>query len=198
MGPIEHRRLLAGAALGLGLAAAAPALAHPGHPGHEILGFWAGLAHPFSGADHILAMTAVGLCAALRGGRALAAWPAAFVAAMAAGFALNGLSPGLTEAGVLASVMLLGLFAAAKARGPGPAALALVAAAGALHGMAHAGDVGAAGPRFALGMLSATALLQLAGLALGVRLRRIGRADLVRLIGVGVAAAGGLMAATAG
>jgi urease accessory protein len=33
--------------------------------------FVAGLAHPISGADHILAMVAIGLWGALAGGRAL-------------------------------------------------------------------------------------------------------------------------------
>ena len=46
-----------------------------------------GLAHPVSGADHILAMVAVGLWGAVAGGRALWAWPAAFVAMVVAGFA---------------------------------------------------------------------------------------------------------------
>ena len=58
---------------------AAPALAHPGHDGASLA---AGLAHPLTGLDHLLAMLAVGLLAARRGGRALALWPAAFVGAM--------------------------------------------------------------------------------------------------------------------
>jgi hydrogenase/urease accessory protein HupE len=48
--------------------------------------FLAGLAHPGSGADHILAMIAVGLWGAVVGGRALWAWPAAFVARIVVGF----------------------------------------------------------------------------------------------------------------
>ena len=36
------------------------------HPGHDVSGLAAGLMHPFSGLDHLLAMVAVGLCA---GGR---------------------------------------------------------------------------------------------------------------------------------
>jgi hydrogenase/urease accessory protein HupE len=35
------------------------------HPGHDVVGFSAGFGHPFSGLDHILAMVAVGLWAAL-------------------------------------------------------------------------------------------------------------------------------------
>ena len=44
------------------LAAAGPALAHPGH---EASGFL----HPFTGLDHMLAMVGVGLWAALLAGR---------------------------------------------------------------------------------------------------------------------------------
>ena len=45
-----------------------------------------GLAHPFLGPDHVLAMVAVGLFAGLSGGRARWAYPAAFLAGMATGF----------------------------------------------------------------------------------------------------------------
>lgn len=48
------RRTAAAAALAL---IAGPALAHPGHGGASLA---AGLLHPLTGADHVLAMTAVG------------------------------------------------------------------------------------------------------------------------------------------
>ena len=62
--------------------AAGPALAHPGHG--STASFAAGIAHPFGGLDHIAVMVAVGLWAALKGGRALWLWPAAFVGVMLA------------------------------------------------------------------------------------------------------------------
>lgn len=179
------------------LSAAAPALAHPGHPGHEVLGAAAGFAHPFTGLDHMLAMLAVGLWAALRGGRARLAWPAAFLAAMAAGFALPALDPWLLEAGVLGSVVLLGLATAAGLRERAALGLVIVGAAGALHGMAHAADVGQAPATFELGMLGATALLQATGLAGGLLLARFERLGWIRVLGAGVAA-GGLIMAVAG
>ncbi len=55
------------------------ALAHP-DPG---TGLAAGLLHPFTGADHLLAMTGAGLWAATLGGKARLALPAAFLTAMA-------------------------------------------------------------------------------------------------------------------
>ena len=48
------------------LAASSTAFAHPGH---NVSGFAAGLMHPFSGLDHLLAMVAVGIWAAQGGGR---------------------------------------------------------------------------------------------------------------------------------
>ncbi len=78
------------AAAGLRLLTAGAALAHPGHAGHEALGVGTGLLHPLTGADHMLAMVAVGLWAALRGGRSLVTWPATFVTAMLVGFGLGG------------------------------------------------------------------------------------------------------------
>src|SRR5262249_58899472 len=59
------------------------------HPGHGADGFTHGFAHPLGGLDHVLAMVAVGLYAALLGGRALWLVPASFVGMMAVGGALG-------------------------------------------------------------------------------------------------------------
>jgi urease accessory protein len=54
------------------------------HPGHDVTwDFSGGFAHPLSGWDHLLAMTAVGLWASQLGGRARWFVPAAFVSVMA-------------------------------------------------------------------------------------------------------------------
>ncbi|TIU31507.1 MAG: protein hupE, partial [Mesorhizobium sp.] len=59
------------------LAAAMPAYAHVGIG--TASSFTAGFMHPLSGLDHMTVMVAVGLWAALKGGKAVLAWPAAFV-----------------------------------------------------------------------------------------------------------------------
>jgi urease accessory protein len=191
---MKHPNLLR--ALAAGLAAAVIPAAALAHPGHGALSLAAGFAHPFGGVDHMLAMIAVGLWAALRGERAPLAWPAAFVAAMAAGFALGQIAPGAIsiEPAILASVIILGVLTAAQARLPLLAGAALIGVLGAAHGYAHGIEAPGADERFPLGFALATALLHLAGLAAGFLLQRFGRPGLVRLLGAG-AAAGGLLLA---
>jgi urease accessory protein len=178
---------------------AGAAFAHPGHPGHDGLGVGAGLLHPLTGVDHMLAMVAVGLWAALRDGRSLVSWPATFVAAMLVGFGLGGafgVVPGL-EPAVLATVIVLGGLTAANARMPEGAGLGLIALFGALHGYAHGSDTSGAVPAFEAGMVATTIALHLLGIALGMSLRYLGRPGLIRLLGAG-AVAGGLVLAVAG
>src|SRR5688572_10622092 len=65
------------------------AFAHPGHAEHS--GFAAGLTHPFNGADHLLALAAVGMLAGRLEVRAMAvllgAWMCLLTGGMLAGLA---------------------------------------------------------------------------------------------------------------
>ena len=92
------------------------ALAHTGL--EHAVSFAAGFKHPWTGLDHMLAMVAVGLWAGLNGGRALWAWPVAFVGVMVAGGALGFADVPLpmVEPGILASVVVLGLLVLAAAQ----------------------------------------------------------------------------------
>lgn len=148
---------------------AAPAFAHinPAEHGSLMTGF----AHPFSGADHVLAMVAVGLWAAQIGGKARWIVPASFVSMMAVGFliAMNGISLPFVEPGILASVVGLGLLMALAVKVPTVASAAVVGAFALFHGHAHGGEMGAATPlSFAAGFVAATAILHMIGLGLGV------------------------------
>jgi urease accessory protein len=186
------RRLAFAAALAL---VAGPALAHPGHGGAT---FAAGLLHPLSGLDHILAMVAVGLLAARRGGRALIVWPLAFVGAMLAGYGLGLLQPGVipVQPGIFASVIVLGALAASSIEAPTPAGVVLIAVFGLCHGYAHGSEAPAgAGAGFPLGFAIATAGLHGAGVALGLMLRR--RPAVLRALG-GAVALGGMALVLAG
>lgn len=177
-----------------------PLLAHPGHD-HGTTGFGAGFAHPLHGADHILAMVAVGLWAASLGGRALWALPAGFVGAMALGFllALGGIGLPLVEPMILGSVIVLGLAVALALRLSPAASVALVALFGLFHGHAHGGEMGEAGAlAFGAGFAVATALLHLGGVALGGALLRElrGRRGALAMRGLGACAVlGGLVLA---
>jgi urease accessory protein len=157
------------------LLAAGTASAHPGHGASSL---FEGLVHPL-GADHLLAMLAVGLwsAAALPGHRR---WlgPLAFLAAMSAGalLAIAGFVPPFVETGVAASVLVFGAMLAFAPRVPAAPGLALVALAASLHGAAHGAElpVGASVAGYALGFLASTAALHAGGIGLGVALRERG------------------------
>lgn len=172
------------------VAAAGPALGHTGVGATH--GFAAGLSHPLGGADHVLAMVAVGLFAAALGGRALWAVPASFVAMMlaGAGLALTGTPLPGAETGIALSVAGLGALLALGRTWPLGAATALVGAFALFHGYAHAAELpaGASALAFGAGFALATALLHGTGIGIG-RVAR-GRPDLVRLGGVGLTLAG--------
>lgn len=149
------------------------------HPGHETHGLIAGLTHPVGGADHLLAMLAVGLwsAAALPAGRRLLA-PAVFLLALAlaalAGAAGLG-SVTWVEPGIAASVALFGLMLAAPRRVPAAAGLGVIATAALLHGLAHGAEapVHAGLSAYMAGFLLSSALLHLGGFALGNALLRL-------------------------
>ncbi|WP_457940745.1 HupE/UreJ family protein [Mesorhizobium sp. 10J20-29] len=181
------------------LAAASPAFAHPGALDRGSLA--AGMAHPFLGLDHVLAMLAVGLWASLLGaqGEKRVVWlvPAAFVGAMAVGFvlALSGLALPFVEPTILASVVVLGLLAAAAYTVPVGAGMALVASFALFHGYAHGGELGGANVLvFGLGFAVSTALLHLAGIGLGRLLGSSTGRILIRFMGGATAVAGLVMA----
>lgn len=156
------------------------------HTGHEVGGFAAGVLHPLTGTDHLLAMLAVGLWAATLGGRALWALPLAFVTALAVGGVSGaaGLQLPLVEPAILASLVVFGVASAIALRLPLIAAIAGTAVFGLAHGLAHGAEASGAFAPFAAGFVFASLGLHLAGLALG-RLPMMPRA-----LGAGVAVAG--------
>jgi urease accessory protein len=188
----EARRLWRVAWLALAVLTIAGSNAALAHTGLEhAVSFASGFKHPWTGLDHALAMLAVGLWAGLNGGRALWAWPVAFVGVMAAGGALGiaGIPVPMVEPGILASVIVMGLLVLTAAHLPVVLGAALVALFALLHGHAHGAELPAqaAAAPYAAGFALATALLH--GLGLGVAY--LCRSDNGRLI---VRGAGALMA----
>jgi len=165
-----HRRIAFTAALAVAATALASgaALAHTG--AEHALSFASGLNHPVTGIDHMLAMVSVGLWAGLVGGRALWAWPAAFVGVMLLGGAagMAGVTLPLVESGILASVVVLGLLVLGALRLPVAAGAALVALFALLHGHAHGTELPAEGAAvtYFLGFATATAALHALGLGI--------------------------------
>jgi urease accessory protein len=144
------------------------ACAHTGHG--EASGFAHGFIHPLGGLDHVLAMVAVGLYAALLGGRALWLVPAAFLGAMAMGGAIAaaGLAVPYVEIGIAASVIVLGLAVALRVSLPVFAAMALAGLFAIFHGYAHGAEMPQGASGYAVGFMLATALLHGAGMAIGL------------------------------
>ena len=183
-------------------ATATPALAHldPGAHGS----FAAGFTHPLFGIDHILAMVAVGLWAAMLGGRAIWAVPAAFVSVMAIGFLLSttGMALPFVEPAILASVVALGLLIALAVPVPLAAGMAIVGFFALFHGHAHGGEIGeATATGYAAGFAIATALLHAAGVAAGLLLAASAKVDAGRFatrMAGGATALCGLWLITAG
>ena len=141
------------------------------HPGHDAHGLVQGFAHPFGGFDHLIAMIAVGLYAWQLGGRALWLVPTTFVAVMAAAGTLGiaGMPLPGVEIGIAASVIVLGAIVILRVKMPVAIAAALVGVFAVFHGHAHGTEMplDASGVAFAAGFLAATALLHVAGIALG-------------------------------
>lgn len=192
------------ALVGLSLGVA-PAFAHLNPAEHG--SFASGFSHPLSGVDHILAMVAVGLWAALLASsdrRALWLVPAAFVGTMLAGFtaAMAGAPLLYVEPVILASVVAIGLMAAVALSVPTVAAMAIVGVFALFHGHAHGGELGVAEAwPFAVGFALATAMLHAAGIALGLGVGRLAGRHLGRIAtraAGALTAAGGLWLAFAG
>ncbi|TIU96016.1 MAG: HupE/UreJ family protein, partial [Mesorhizobium sp.] len=123
------------------LAAAMPAYAHVGVG--TTSSFTAGFMHPLSGLDHMTVMIAVGLWAAMKGSKAVWAWPLAFVGVMVAGAALGMLQVPVpfVEPGILASVVALGLLVALAVDLPVSAGVAIIGLFALFHGHAHGTEV---------------------------------------------------------
>lgn len=167
--------LIAGALAGVVAATPLTALAHAGtHAhGHGVLdSFVQAFAHPFTGADHLAAMVAVGVWSALTvrpAWRAPLAFVALLVAGCLAGFA--GLSVPGVEPMIAASVLVLGLLVATQKRMAWGVAASLAGVFAFFHGAAHGAELSAdtalMGAAALAGMALGSATLHLGGMALG-------------------------------
>jgi urease accessory protein len=159
------------------LAALFLALPAGAHPGHADTGFAAGLAHPLTGLDHLLALLAVGLLSRHQGRTGHGATlPPAFLIMAALGASCAALvgpvvGAGALEMSIAATVLLLGGLAACGLRLAPALALPLVGACAFAHGLAHGREL--AGMASGAGFLLASAFVMALGALPGERTRRI-------------------------
>ena len=132
----------------------------------------AGLIHPVTGLDHLLAMLAVGIVSVRLGGANIWRIPATFVLAMMVG-AWAGMHGGPAppfEAGIAWSVLLLGLLIAFEgARFAIRVVFIGVALFGACHGYAHGIELPAAASAafYVMGFLITSVFIHTVGIFIG-------------------------------
>ncbi len=168
------------------------ALAHTG--AGETTSFMHGFSHSINGIDHLLAMVAVGLWASQIGGRALWAVPCTFVAVMVLGGVLgfSGVTVPFIEAGILISILILGILIASAFKLPLGYSVLIVGFFAIFNGYAHGVEIPATIPAisYIVGFALATAILHLAGISLGMLLQKIKLQSINRFAGGAIALSG--------
>lgn len=170
-----HSRLIAASTTAALAAAPLSAMAHVGEHvhSHSVLGSFAqAFAHPFTGADHLAAMVAVGMWSAIAV-RPMWRAPLAFVALLVAGCVagFEGLAVPGVEPMIAASVLVLGLLVAVQKRIPWGVAAMIAGVFAFFHGAAHGAELTADTALMTLaaltGMALGSATLHIAGIGLG-------------------------------
>lgn len=146
----------------------------------QAAGFTTGLAHPWSGLDHILAMVAVGLWGAQLGNPAIWVLPIAFPMMMAAGgmMGLLGIPVPGVEAGIAVSAIILGLMVLLDMRAKLVGATLLVGFFAIFHGYAHGTELpaGQSALLYSMGFVIGTGCLHGVGILIGLLHRyRVGK-----------------------
>jgi urease accessory protein len=148
-----------------------PALAWAHTEQGRAAGVLAGLHHPVSGLDHVLAMVSVGLWGAQLGAPAVWLLPVTFPMVMAFGgmLGLLGVSLPGVEVGIALSGVLLGLAVLVEWRPPPWMAGVMVGFFAIFHGHAHGTELpaGASGLLYSIGFVMATGTLHAVGIGIG-------------------------------
>lgn len=164
-------------------------------------GVGAGLSHPLSGLDHILAMAGVGIWAGQNAdNEPVFRWlPLGFVIGMIAGAVLgmSGVALPYVELGIAGSVALLGTIVALGSRVAFGTAFAMTVAFGGLHGFAHGQELPIASNAFlyGLGFVASTVVLHAIGFAVATVVARLSWRTALKIGGGGIAATGVALAA---
>jgi urease accessory protein len=156
-------------------------------------GFGSGFEHPLAGADHFLAMFAVGIWGTQLGGRSVWTLPVTFPLVMTLGglAGMLGLALPYVELWIALSILTLGSAILVAWRPPEVVALLVIAVFAICHGYAHGVELPrAADPAdYAIGFVIATGLIHLLGIGVGLGLSKPYQGGLAKglggLIGVG-------------
>jgi len=158
-------------------------------------GLAAGLLHPLTGADHLIAMVAVGIWGAQLGAPAIWVLPITFPLVMALGGVLGILHVPLPmpEMVIALSALVLGGAVALRLKLPFIAAAAIVAVFAVFHGHAHGAELPrSANPlAYGMGFVVATGLLHLCGITIGTLTRWPAGERVVQGLGAVIALLGG-------
>jgi urease accessory protein len=165
------------------------AFAHTGiGPTHDLLH---GLAHPLTGLDHILAMFAIGLWSAQRGGRAIWYFPLTFMVVMTLGAALGMTSIPMpfVEPAIAISVLMLGLLVATATSLPVSMSAAIVGLFALVHGQAHGTEIPATASAlpYTGGLIATTIVLYATGISFGLAAQRLYSSQVMRFAGAAIA-----------
>ena len=166
--------------------------AHEG--GHAGEGFVSGFLHPVTGADHVVAMVAVGLWGGILGKPAIWILPVTFPVVMALGGMLGiaDVPLAFVEPGIALSGIILGLMVLLIKKVPFGIAAVLVGLFGLFHGYAHGVELprSAAPLAYSIGFVISTGILHLIGIALGLLLEYSWGKPLVRFLGAAITITG--------
>lgn len=182
-----------GATLLMVAAFTAPASAHI--LGGPMGGFGSGFEHPLLGADHFLAMLAVGLWGAQMGGRSVWTLPATFPLIMCVGGVIGMLADipdPVISAGISLSLLALGAAIACRWNAPEYASLTIIALFALFHGYPHgkmapnATDPAA----YTVGFVVATGMIHILGIGIGFGLGKLYNGLVVRALGGVIVLAG--------
>jgi urease accessory protein len=178
--------------IGLLILITSPAIAHTGQ---GTSGLYAGILHPLTGLDHVVAMVAVGLWGGILGKPALWQLPVAFpvIMAVAGAFGAAGVPLPGVEVGIALSGIVLGCMVLFAVQMPVWAAMSIAGVFAVFHGHAHGVELpSSANPMaYALGFVLATGTLHLCGIAIGGLGKWPAGRVVVRATGAAIALAGG-------
>jgi urease accessory protein len=164
-------------------------------------GFASGFEHPLFGADHFLAMFAIGLWGAQMGGSSMWTLPITFPLIMVVGgiAGMAGLDIPFVELGIAVSVISLGTAIIFAWHPPQAITLVLVGIFAIFHGYAHGKELPSAADEvaYAVGFVVATGLIHVLGIGVGLALHKPMRGALARGLGGLIAVAGAYFVAQA-